>query len=412
MKIELRSNEIVLEGYVNAVARDSKVIKDKKGNSIVEQIEPGAFTRALNRNNEVELMFNHKKVIGGQKLGNLELIEDNIGLKAKCTVTDSEVIKRAKANKLKGWSFGFVCKKEKYEEMKNGLKRRIIQELELLEVSILDIIPAYEGTSIEQRGKEMKNVIKEIRSYEETENTINGFIKDLVNGDSGKIVSSDEKVILKNRLEKRVPLIELLSYIGNFTEELIAKSIIYSVSEDGENLIIDDVIPVETKKEQIKLTDIYELVVESDGMNFIEKALEDKIILDIEKRIRVLLNSVKNEVNISKANFSTEFIELINSIPRALRRDLVITGDMGAIATLRDAYIKSGHNSYDIFGISPVIQNGIDGLYLISLAHLFINYLAKEVEFRKKLDTYDFKLNTYGHEQISNNEAVKRINLV
>ena len=54
MRIEIRADSVLIEGYVNAVARDSRPMRDRKtGKRFVEQIVPGVFERAL-RHNEVQ----------------------------------------------------------------------------------------------------------------------------------------------------------------------------------------------------------------------------------------------------------------------------------------------------------------------------------------------------------------------
>ena len=59
MRIELRADSVLIEGYVNAVARDSRPMRDKKtGQRFVEQVVPGVFKRALERN-EVDLLLDH-----------------------------------------------------------------------------------------------------------------------------------------------------------------------------------------------------------------------------------------------------------------------------------------------------------------------------------------------------------------
>ena len=98
MKIQIRSDSVEIEGYVNAVGRDSRPMRDRStGERFVEQIVPGAFTRALSRN-DVDLLLDHdeKRLLGNTKT-NLELTEDSIGLKARATVTDKEVIEKARA---------------------------------------------------------------------------------------------------------------------------------------------------------------------------------------------------------------------------------------------------------------------------------------------------------------------------
>lgn len=160
MRIELRADSVLIEGYVNAVARDSRPMRDKgTGQRFVEQIVPGAFKRALERN-DVDLLLDHDN---SRKLGstqtNLELSEDAIGLKARAEITDPEVIQKARDKKLRGWSFGFYERDANEEELPNGMKRRYIEDMELAEVSLIDErkIPCYAGTSIETRaeGKEI-----------------------------------------------------------------------------------------------------------------------------------------------------------------------------------------------------------------------------------------------------------------
>lgn len=109
MRIELRSdNNILIDGYVNAVARDSRIMPSING-EFVEQVVPGTFHKALSRARNVDLLLNHNesRKLGSIIEGNLKLFEDNIGLRAIATITDEEVIEKAIAGKLKGWSFGF-----------------------------------------------------------------------------------------------------------------------------------------------------------------------------------------------------------------------------------------------------------------------------------------------------------------
>lgn len=160
MKVEVRNDRVVLDGYVNVHSRDSRVLPSVRGN-FVEQIEPRAFERALGRTENVDLLFNHRedRKLGSIQEGNLELREDVIGLRAICTVTDPEVIEKAKNNELRGWSFGFICREDRWEE--GQVQRRFVEDLDLLEVSILDMTPAYYSTTVESRGGE--DVLREQR---------------------------------------------------------------------------------------------------------------------------------------------------------------------------------------------------------------------------------------------------------
>ena len=149
MQVEIRADKksMTVGGYVNVVGRDSRVLHDKTG-PYVEQIMPGAFKKALAADSKVELRFNHKKILDSE---DLELREDNIGLRAHAVVTDSEVIAAAEQKELRGWSFGFVKQKDHWKTDEEGTRRRFVDELELREVSILDKTPAYIATSIETR---------------------------------------------------------------------------------------------------------------------------------------------------------------------------------------------------------------------------------------------------------------------
>ena len=162
MRIEIRNDSVVLDGYVNAVARDSRPMLDENGEKFVEQISPQTFQRALEKSDDVLCLLNHdpSRVLGSTKQGNIELFEDNIGLRAICKITDSEVIEKARNGKLRGWSFGFEALKEHEESLENGLKRRFVDEMDLDEVSIIDEhkIPCYVGTSIETRAEKNSKI--------------------------------------------------------------------------------------------------------------------------------------------------------------------------------------------------------------------------------------------------------------
>ena len=148
MNIEIRSaDKAVISGYVNAVERESRVLHRVGGIPFREVVKQGTFAKALKNGNTVQLMLNHERVICDTNSG-LELREDNIGLFAKAVISDKEVISCAKNGKLTGWSFGFKCKKDSWND--TG-EIRTLEEIELDEVSILTKTPAYTATSIELR---------------------------------------------------------------------------------------------------------------------------------------------------------------------------------------------------------------------------------------------------------------------
>lgn len=165
MRIEVRSDKVIIDGYVNAVGRDSRPIRDKvTGKRFVEQIVPGVFKRALKRN-EVKVLLNHDETreIGSTET-NAHLHEDNIGLRAHVEITDAEVVEKARLGKLRGWSFGFRELDASEETISENLNRRFVEEMELVEVSIIDErkIPVYQGTSIETRAEGKETVFAEV----------------------------------------------------------------------------------------------------------------------------------------------------------------------------------------------------------------------------------------------------------
>ena len=161
MRITIRADAVEVEGYVNAVERLSKPLTDRLG-QFYERICKGAFKRALDRANDVRILLNHdwNRDLGGTADGSLELNEDAIGLHARATITDQDVMAKAKNGDLVGWSFGFTDRKVNQGEEK-GLTLREVQDLNLFEVSLLDKskIPAYDGTLVSVRSADDSHAI-------------------------------------------------------------------------------------------------------------------------------------------------------------------------------------------------------------------------------------------------------------
>lgn len=161
MQINIREDAVEIEGYVNAVERNSKPLPSRMG-KFIERIKAGAFARALKRNDDVHVLLNHdwQRDLGSTRKGNLELTEDSIGLRAKCAITDRDVMEKAKRGDLVGWSFGFYDRDVK-NGVENGMLTREVNDLDLEEVSILDRskVPAYDGTLIMARSDDSEDRI-------------------------------------------------------------------------------------------------------------------------------------------------------------------------------------------------------------------------------------------------------------
>lgn len=155
MKVTVRSDKVIIDGYVNAVDRFSRPLFDTRIGRFIEKILPNVFKRAIQKASNIDVLLNHKedRKLASTADGTAKIYEDNVGLRAVVEITDAEVIEKARAGKLRGWSFGFQDEDSDQTTNKDGLIERVVKALTLFEVSIIDdrAMPAYFGTSIETR---------------------------------------------------------------------------------------------------------------------------------------------------------------------------------------------------------------------------------------------------------------------
>ena len=166
MKIEVRNVTVHISGYVNAVLRESYPVITPHG-KVNELIEERAFQRALEKTSNVPAWLDHNpnREIAVTTNQSLELREDNIGLHAELTTSDSEVV--ANASKLTGWSVGFRNPVDSIEQRENKLPLRRISALDIDHVALLlHKQPAYSATSVELRAETEESI--EIRTSEDT----------------------------------------------------------------------------------------------------------------------------------------------------------------------------------------------------------------------------------------------------
>lgn len=140
-----------IEGYVNAVGRDSRPIPSPRG-LFVEQVAPGTFANAC-KSHAPRLLHNHKRALTAET----ELHEDNIGLHIVADIRDPTISELARRGELRGWSFGFNVRSggETWEDGAQPYPRRTLTDIDLYEVSLIDsdMLPCYAGTSVEVRGE-------------------------------------------------------------------------------------------------------------------------------------------------------------------------------------------------------------------------------------------------------------------
>ena len=186
MQIEVRNDgSLEISGYVNAVDRYSKELYSERG-KFIERVQPNVFKRALERTDNVDMLLNHdvRCKLASTVNQTLELREDNIGLFAKAVIHDKNVINEAHQGNLKGWSFGFRALVDSWDE-EQPVARRTLEDIELMEVSLLTIEPAYIATSvqvraegIEQRSRpdEQEKETKYNESYEKEKNPLDVWV--------------------------------------------------------------------------------------------------------------------------------------------------------------------------------------------------------------------------------------------
>ena len=154
MQIEVRKDgSLEISGYVNAVDRYSKELYSEKG-KFIEKVKPETFNRALARADNIDMLLNHdvRHKLASTMNQTLKLREDNIGLYAKAVIYDKNVIEEAQQGNLKGWSFGFRALSDTWEE-KQPVAKRTLEDIDLVEVSLLTIEPAYIATSVQVRAE-------------------------------------------------------------------------------------------------------------------------------------------------------------------------------------------------------------------------------------------------------------------
>ena len=162
MKVELRADGVTISGYVNVTGRENgKPVMTARG-KVNELIEPGAFQRAINRNEiGITALLDHDPShrLAGTADATLCAYEDNIGLHAELKTSDPEVVEAAKQKKLRGWSFNMRNIVDEIEERADKLPLRHVKEFDMDEISlVLHKIPIYSATSVEVRAEAEEDV--------------------------------------------------------------------------------------------------------------------------------------------------------------------------------------------------------------------------------------------------------------
>lgn len=149
-------------GYINVTERESEMLYSKKrGKWFKEIMKRGVFQRAIEKAKEIPLLFEHdwNKALANTRSNTLILKEDNVGLKFEAIIEDRSIYDQVKAGIINSCSFGFRALDEAIEPINSRLEKRMVSNIELLEVSLVKN-PAYVGSLAEVRAYE-EEVAKE-----------------------------------------------------------------------------------------------------------------------------------------------------------------------------------------------------------------------------------------------------------
>lgn len=126
--------------------------------SFAERIEPAAFTAAI-ASADVMALLNHDSTLPLARTlnGSLRLAVDDVGLRCEIDAVDTsysrDMLALIRAGVLSAMSFGFRCLADVFEPRANTTPLRVIQKLEIIEVSVVSF-PANKGTTIDTRSLE------------------------------------------------------------------------------------------------------------------------------------------------------------------------------------------------------------------------------------------------------------------
>lgn len=139
----------------------------------VERFLPGAFTKSLEGGRDVLALVGHdlSKVIGRRSNDTLRLTEDDTGLRVEIDIDDAtsygrDILAQVKRRDVTQMSVGFRTVTDNWS-IEDGDELREIIEAELVEVSTASL-PAYTGTTVNQRSESHMEVRTEETAVEET----------------------------------------------------------------------------------------------------------------------------------------------------------------------------------------------------------------------------------------------------
>lgn len=158
-KLEIREEanqeEYIIAGYFAVFNQETELYP-----GVFESIDRGAFKNSIN--GDIRALINHDTslVLARTTSNTLTLKEDAKGLYGEIKInpydTDAlNIYERVKRGDVSQCSFGFTITQEEADYREDGSAHFILKDLILYEVSVCTF-PAYEGTEVEARQKQIE----------------------------------------------------------------------------------------------------------------------------------------------------------------------------------------------------------------------------------------------------------------
>lgn len=151
--IDMRQRGRKLEGYAATFGTEGWI-----DNSYVEIIAPGAFRQSLASSEDILALadHDHTKILGRTSSRTLRLSEDSHGLAFEIDLPETtlgrDILALAERGDLGGMSFGFLPIQED-----RIAGKRVLNAVQLIEISVVSAWPAYNNTSVNARSKLTKS---------------------------------------------------------------------------------------------------------------------------------------------------------------------------------------------------------------------------------------------------------------
>ena len=154
--VEVREDDeniIRVSGYAAVFGEETNI-----AGMFTETIERGAFTNALERQDDVVFLINHDGLpLARTRSGTLRLSQDERGLYMETELDGSDpdvrsIVPKMKRGDLDKMSFAFMPERQQWDDS-GDIPKRTIKDLRLFDVAIVTT-PAYEGTEIGLRALE------------------------------------------------------------------------------------------------------------------------------------------------------------------------------------------------------------------------------------------------------------------